>query len=234
MKGRTAERWVEAGQWLERAKGVPAIVAQEVRKRAQKALKRAIPAKPKVRLPRGTKTPQKEKKELHGECEALCKALVFHRDCGDWRAREGACITCGHWRALQWGHFIERQKAPALRYSVRATAGQCGYCNGYGKGEAIKFAAAIDKRDGAGTAAHFLGYEGKRHVWNKKTLSFALVGLAADCRAKGIDPAAVLADWKGPKTSPGAQRPEPASGEGPNVRTSNPQSSDPEPHPSNP
>jgi hypothetical protein len=156
--------------------------------------KRARPkSKPAIRFPRG-KDPKKEKKALHAECEALCKALVFHRDCGAWWAREGACVTCGAYTALQWGHFIKRQRAPGLLYSVKATGGQCGGCNGPGDGEPLKYAEAIDKRDGVGTAASLLGFWHKRRwVWNKTTLTQTRGALAADCRAKGFDVDAILA-----------------------------------------
>lgn len=189
--------WVRAWEYCLKNPGVPKILQRVAEKRAAPILnRRARPkAKPPVRLPKG-KDPKQAKKDLHGECEALCKALVFHRDCGAWDSREGACITCGNYRVLQWGHFIKRQRAPGLLYSVQATGGQCAGCNGPGDGEAFKYAAAIDARDGKGASEILFGaYHKQPHTWNKVTLSKQRDALAAGCRAKGIDPEKVLTAW---------------------------------------
>jgi hypothetical protein len=186
--------WVRAWEWCLKTQGVPDILRKVAEKRAGPILnKRARPkAKPPIRFPRG-KDPKKVKKDLHAECEALCKALVFHRDCGGWFVREGICFTCGHYQTLQWGHFIERQKAPALRYSERATAGQCSQCNGHGKGMPWEFSAAIDKREGFPAAAALMGsYYKKPFTWNKSTLTTERDRLARACQEKGLPVATIL------------------------------------------
>lgn len=155
MNPKTAAKWIEAHQWLSKFPSAPSILAQETAKRFRTALRSAVPAKPRIRLPRGIKkkTAQGEKKDLRKELEALCKAIVFTRDCGSPEAREGACITCRQWRVLQWGHFIRQQDSKWLQYDPRNTGGQCAGCNGpAGRGRPLDYAKAIDARDGAGTA----------------------------------------------------------------------------------
>jgi hypothetical protein len=202
--------WVRALEWCLKNPGVPKILQRVAEKRAAPILnRRARPkSKPPIKFPKG-KDPAKAKKALHAECEALCKALVFWRDCGDWHIREGLCVTCGRHATLQWGHFIEREKAVGLRYSVVATAGQCRQCNGPGKGMPWEFAEAIDKRDGAGAAAVLrMNYTKKHHVWNKATLTAKREELIRLCTEKRIPVDQVL-------KTPTGEAPEGASPEGP-------------------
>jgi hypothetical protein len=191
--------WVRAWEWCLKTQGVPDILRKVAEKRAGPILnKRARPkSKPPIRFPRG-KDPKKVKKDLHAECEALCKALVFYRDCGDWRSREGLCITCGiHQFSLQWGHFIKRQRAPGLLYSVQATGGQCGGCNGPGDGEPLKYSDAIDQRDGEGEAGRLVAKHYKKpFTWNKTTLTAERDRLARACQEKGLPVDAILAPVK--------------------------------------
>lgn len=188
-------QWVKAWEYCVKNKDVPDILRRYAAKRAGPILdkKARAKSKPPIRIPKG-KDPRVEKKALHADCEALCKALVFHRDCGDWRSRSGKCITCPAWTdSLQWGHFMERQKAPELRYSVQATAGQCGACNGMGKGKPWEFQAAIDKRDGDGTAKSLIDrYYKKSFTWSKGNLLKWRSILVASCEAKGLPVAAIL------------------------------------------
>lgn len=154
MNPKTAAKWIEADQYC-RTHPVPSILAQAAAAKAKVAMRKAIPAKPRIRLPRGlkAKTPQSVKKDLKKELEALCKAIVFTRDCGSPEAREGNCISCLRWNVLQWGHFIRQQDSKWLQYDPRNTGGQCRQCNGFGHGNVFEYALAIDKRDGDGAAA---------------------------------------------------------------------------------
>ena len=154
MNPKTAEKWILADQYC-RTHPVPSVLAQVAAQKAKVAMRKAVPAKPRIRLPRGlkSKTPQGIKKDLKKELEALCKAIVFTRDCGSPEAREGSCISCGQWRVLQWGHFIRQQDSKWLQYDPRNTGGQCGGCNGFAHGNVLKYAQAIDRRDGEGSAA---------------------------------------------------------------------------------
>lgn len=202
MKPREAAKWVEAQDYCQRNRSVPAVLAAIAAKKYKPALAALMDKKPAIRFPRG-KDPKKEKKALHAECEALCKALVFWRDCGDWHLREGICFTCGKHTTLQWGHFLPREKAPELRYSVEATAGQCGGCNGPGHGEPLKYADAIDKRDGAGRAGALVtAYYKKRWVWNKTTLTAERNKLIRACQEKRIDVDKVLRRNPEPSSQP--------------------------------
>lgn len=148
MSARTHEKWLEAGQWLEKTRGVPAIVAQEVRKRAAKAMKRAIPAKPKVRLPRGTKTPQKRASlpKLKKELDRVFSLFVRQR--GAEPNGLTACVTCGrvaHWKEMDAGHYVPRQDL-ATRWHERNVWPQCRPDNAFRGGEPEKMAAYIDGR----------------------------------------------------------------------------------------
>lgn len=184
---KTSEKWIEAYLTLSKMRGIPPIVLQETERRYRVALRRARPAKARIRLPRGRKAPQvktaqKAKRDLRAELEAYCKAVVFTRDCGSPEAREGVCITCRNYRVLQWGHFITQQKSKWLQYDPRNTGGQCAGCNGPGgRGEPFKYGQAIDKRDGVGTAAA-LQREADQYKWwrpNKVTLQQKLDELKA-------------------------------------------------------
>lgn len=187
-------QWVKAWEWILKHPDAPFVLKRVAEKRAGPILDKRQRSKyrPAIKFPKG-KDPAKAKKALHAECEALCKALVFWRDCGDWHIREGLCITCGRHATLQWGHFIEREKAVGLRYSVVATAGQCRQCNGPGKGMPWEFAQAIDKRDGAGASEVLrANYYKKHHVWNKTTLTAEREKLIRLCAEKRIPVEQVL------------------------------------------
>lgn len=156
MNPKTAAKWIEAHEHCQKTRA-PAVITKYVEGKYKAALRVLLDTKrePKIRTKRITKfkTPQKEKKDIRKELEALCKAIVFTRDCGSPEAREGVCITCKKWRVLQWGHFIPQQKSKWLQYDPRATGGQCAGCNGPGgRGMPLEYAEAIDKRDGPGSA----------------------------------------------------------------------------------
>lgn len=184
MNPKTAAAWIAAHQWLEAYKHAnpPRILAQEAEKRFRVAIRQAKPVRPRLRLPKALKikTPQAIKKDLKKELEALCKAIVFTRDCGGPDNRAGNCITCGKFTTLQWGHFVRQQDSKWLQYDPRNTAGQCAGCNGPGgRGRPLEFALAIDKREGKGVAAA-LHLEAKNNQWwrpNKGNLTAMLRGI---------------------------------------------------------
>lgn len=176
--------WAFAMAWILQPIGRP---PQDLYNFVQRRVK-IKPMRPKVRIPRGTQTPQKAKAALRAELEAACKAIVFTRDCGSPEAREGICMTCRQYRVLQWGHFIRQQDSKWLQYDPRNTAGQCAFCNGPGgRGRQLEFAAEIDKRDGPGSAAA-LQFEAKKNdAWwrpNKVTLGEKLEELKKMLEAK--------------------------------------------------
>lgn len=190
MNPRTAEKWILADQYC-RTHPVPSVLAQVAAQKAKVAMRKAVPAKPAIRVRRGfkvgsvghaaskVKTPQQLKKDLKKELEALCKAIVFTRDCGSTEAREGNCISCGRWHVLQWGHFITQRDSKWLQYDPRNTGAQCRQCNMNG-GNVLKYAQAIDKRDGAGAAeALQKEAEARDPFWrpNKTTLGVMLAKL---------------------------------------------------------
>lgn len=165
MNPKTAAEWITADQYC-RTHPVPRVLAKIASDKARVAMRKAVPAKPRLRLPRAVRklTPQGIKKDLKKELEALCKAIVFTRDCGSPEAREGSCISCGRRNILQWGHFIRQQDSKWLQYDPRNTGGQCRQCNMNG-GNVLKYAQAIDKRDGLGAAALLQAEAAAKDSW---------------------------------------------------------------------
>lgn len=173
MNPKTAQKWIEADQYC-RTHPVPAILALEAAKKARVAMRKAIPAKPRLRLPRAARklTPQGIKNDLKKELEALCKAIVFTRDCGSPEAREGNCISCGQFRVLQWGHFIAQNHSKYLQYAPQNTAGQCAGCNGPGgRGRPLEFADAINKREGFNVAGMLRSLATEMKGWRPNKVS---------------------------------------------------------------
>jgi hypothetical protein len=187
--------WARAGEWLAKPVGNPPwdllnFVLLKGKARAPKAedgLKKAV--RRHLRKNPHIKTAQAAKKDLRKELEALCKAIVFTRDCGSPESRSGNCISCGKWNdALQWGHFIRQQDSKWLQYDPRNCGGQCAYCNGRLHGNVLKYAEAIDLRDGEG-AAKALQREAEAYKdWrvNKFTLSQKYRELVTIARARGV------------------------------------------------
>ncbi len=80
---------------------------------------------------------------------------IRHRD-GEQRPDGwyAECITCGEWRPLktmQCGHF-QRRSYNIIRYDEENTNAQCYTCNILRYGEQYKYAQAVDKKYGNGTA----------------------------------------------------------------------------------
>lgn len=64
------------------------------------------------------------------------------------------CITCsrsGHWKEMDAGHFIQRDRL-ATRWDERNVHAQCTYDNRYRSGEQFEHGQAIDRIHGKGTA----------------------------------------------------------------------------------
>jgi hypothetical protein len=184
MNPKTAAKWVEAHEHCQKTRA-PSVLAKYAEGKYKTAVRVLLdtPKKAKIRVPRGmkVKTTQAAKKDLRKELEALCKAIVFTRDCGSPEAREGNCISCGRWHTLQWGHFIRQQDSKWLQYDPRNTGGQCRQCNMNG-GNVLKYADAIDKRDGAGAALHLQQEAARMDAYwrpNKTTLGEMLRKLQA-------------------------------------------------------
>lgn len=147
---RTAEAWVAAHLYCT-THPVPAILAQEAAKRYRVAMRTAIPAKPRLRLPRGAKlTPiPKLKKQAW---DAFSKWI---------RARDTQesgfckCCTCDRHRepqAMQCGHFVSRVMESTL-FDEQNNHSQCAGCNmPPNNGRPFEYAAFLNKQYGAGTA----------------------------------------------------------------------------------
>lgn len=70
---------------------------------------------------------------------------------GVWWCR---CITCGEWKPLkimQAGHFQSR-RFTATRFHEQNVHAQCKKCNIFNQGEQYKYAIAVDRLYGTGTA----------------------------------------------------------------------------------
>lgn len=64
------------------------------------------------------------------------------------------CITCprnGHWKTMDAGHFIQRDRI-STRWDERNVNAQCTYDNRYRSGEQFAHGQAIDRIHGKGTA----------------------------------------------------------------------------------
>ncbi len=73
------------------------------------------------------------------------------------------CFVCGNWvesSVLQVGHFVRRGET-GLRWSEKNNHLICGWCNGPEAINLERYAVAIDKKYGPGTA-DFLIVEGKK------------------------------------------------------------------------
>ena len=64
------------------------------------------------------------------------------------------CVTCGkpdHWKEMDAGHFISREKLP-VRYDERNVHAQCKQCNRFKSGNQFEHGKAVDIIHGPGTA----------------------------------------------------------------------------------
>lgn len=154
MNPKTAMKWLEADQYC-RTHPVPSVLAQVAAQKAKVAMRKAIPAKPAIRLPRGVKAKPKKKsiKDLKNELDRVFSIWIriSHAD----ENGNVACITCQKvhpWKEIQNGHYQSRGKM-ATRWTEMNCAPQDIACNIFRHGEPEKFAAYIDRTHGEGSAA---------------------------------------------------------------------------------
>lgn len=95
---------------------------------------------------------QRSYKSLVKTLDRLFSEFIRRRD------SDGAgicrCITCtrtAHWKAMDAGHFIQRDRL-ATRWMETNVHAQCPYCNRYRSGEQFEHGQAIDRTHGKGTA----------------------------------------------------------------------------------
>jgi hypothetical protein len=137
-----SEQWLDALAWDNKTLGVPSIVSREIQKQAAKAMKKAKPYKPSIKMPKGNNpvTLSKLKKEL----DRVFSVFIRERDSNEYG--HGSCVTCGlnkHWREMDAGHYMPRQDL-ATRWDEKNVHLQCKKCNGFRGGEPEKMAAYID------------------------------------------------------------------------------------------
>jgi Bacteriophage Lambda NinG protein len=137
-----SEQWLDALAWDNKTLGVPTVVSREIQKQAAKAMKKAKPFKPSIKMPKGNNpvTLSKLKKEL----DRVFSIFIRERDSNEYG--HGSCVTCGlnkHWREMDAGHYMPRQDL-ATRWDEHNVHLQCKKCNGFRSGEPEKMAAYID------------------------------------------------------------------------------------------
>ncbi len=111
---------------------------------------------------------------LVAECDRVFSRVVRLSEAGpDGRV---VCFTCGTrhpWNGLDCGHYVRRGHF-STRWDRRNVAPQCTTCNRTYGGVPATFAAKIDRRYGAGTAAALrqTAHEnaGNRHTRNQLEL----------------------------------------------------------------
>lgn len=150
MNPKTALKWLEADQYC-KTHHVPSVLAKVASDKARVAMRKAIPAKPVIRLPGGQKkeTLPRLKKELDRVFSIVIRTARID---GNGYTR---CVTCGRvdqWKRMDAGHYVPRQDL-ATRWAVENVWPQCKPCNGFRGGEPEKMAEWIDKVYGIGAAA---------------------------------------------------------------------------------
>ena len=143
-----SEQWLEALAWDNKTLGVPTIVSREIQKQANKAMKKAKPFKPSIKMPRSKKPVPLSK--LKKELDRVFSIFIRQRDSDD--NGFGHCVTCGlwkHWKQMDAGHYVPRQDL-ATRWEQKNVHIQCKRCNGFRGGEPEKMAAYIDSYYGPG------------------------------------------------------------------------------------
>lgn len=148
MRKSKGQQWIEALEWESKTLGVPSIVSQEIQKQAAKALKKAKPYKPQIRIPK-----ESQRVPLKKLVKELDRVFSIFTRVRDSEGIIGQCVTCGlrkHWRNMDAGHYIPRQDM-ATRWDARNVHIQCKMCNGFRGGEPEAMAAYIDMVYGVGT-----------------------------------------------------------------------------------
>lgn len=79
------------------------------------------------------------------------------------------CITCGtakHWKEMDAGHFIARDKK-STKFDVQNISAQCKWCNRFKSGKQYEMSIYIDQKYGEGTA-NILLIKSKQPVRRKR------------------------------------------------------------------
>jgi hypothetical protein len=152
-----AAGWIETDKFLKDCPKPPAWLARLVAKKLPEALRKAIPYKAPIRLPRGVKAKVKRASlpKLKKELDRVFSLFIRQRDATAGSDGYGYCATCGylaHWKEMDCGHYVPRQDL-ATRWDERNCHLQCKSCNGFRGGEPEKMAEHIDLALGRGTAA---------------------------------------------------------------------------------
>lgn len=95
--------------------------------------------------------------------QVVVNAMIRERDSGL------ACITCGHVRTLEAGHF-RTSTHDATRYHPYNLAGQCATCNRYSGGMTYEYSRAIDSKYGKGWAVFLEKLARKNEAWSCEEL----------------------------------------------------------------
>jgi 5-methylcytosine-specific restriction endonuclease McrA len=155
MNPKDAAGWIETDKFLKDCPKPPAWLARLVAKKLPEALRKAIPYKAPIRLPRGVKAKVKRaslpklKKELDRVFSIAIRTAKIDEN-GATR-----CVTCDrydHWKNLDAGHYVPRQDL-ATRWDPWNVWPQCRPCNAFRGGEPEKMAVWIDRVYGVGAAA---------------------------------------------------------------------------------
>lgn len=172
MNPKTAAKWIEAHLTLEKIPGVPALVRQETAKQYHKAMRKAVPAKPVIRLPRGSK-PVSVKALKKKAWDAFSK-FIRQRDADE--NGNVKCCTCPnikHWKEMQAGHFVSRVYESVF-FDENNVWSQCPGCNmPPNNGRPILFARFLDEKYGAG-AADRIAERAHRRTMKRQELEFVL------------------------------------------------------------
>src|SRR3990167_1424916 len=88
-----------------------------------------MPAKPKPVKEHKQKrvNKERERKVLEKRLEALVRHIVYWRDSCVWVERDMDGVKCRG--VIQWGHFLTRHNAPALKYDLGNSYCQCASHN---------------------------------------------------------------------------------------------------------
>ncbi len=137
---------------------------------------------------------KEQKQDLRKDCEALCKAIVWRRDCNN--PPYALCISCRRMYAcenLQWTHFIAQNDSKWLQYDTRNTGYGCSHCNGFMQGNYREYREAIERRE-PGLAFKLESEAVQYRTWKQDTyqLGETKKRLIAECDKNGIDWESVL------------------------------------------
>ncbi len=190
--------WVRSFDWLESIQAIHGhepgfkflygMASKRAAKRRKVAFKPKNEAIPKRMLQR------EHKQDLRKDCEALCKAIVWRRDCNN--PPYALCISCRGMYAcenLQWTHFIAQNDSKWLQYDTRNTGMGCRRCNGLLQGNYRQYREAIERRE-PGLAFKLESEAVTYKNWKQDTyqLGETKKQLVAECERVGIDWAKVL------------------------------------------